>query len=87
MARSARADPTRSHLVAAKPFEHALQNVEIASVVDDEAPSPGVDSRSAPQRLRECRLEPPDIGIGIEGQFVGLMPQGPPCAARRSSGR
>ena len=47
----------RSSLVAAEPFEHALQDFEIASVVDDETSSLGVDSRGAPQRLRECRLE------------------------------
>ena len=76
IARGARADRTRSPLVTAEPLEHALQDFEIASVVDDEAPSLGVDSRGASQHLRECRLEPPDIGIGIEGQFVGLMPRG-----------
>ena len=57
MARGAPAGRNRSSLVAAEPLEHALQDFEIASVVDDEAPSLGVDSRGAPQRLRESRLE------------------------------
>ena len=81
---SAPATRYRSTLAAALALEHALQDFEIASVVDDETPSLGVDPRGAPQRLRECRLESPDIGIGIEGQFVGRMPGGP-CTADPTS--
>ena len=85
-----RAARTRSCIVTAEPFEQPLENLEIASVVDDESPCLGVDSCGAPKRLRECRLESPDIGIGIESHVVGLMRTDPctadPTSLRRSLG-
>ena len=85
-----RAARTRSCIVAAEPFEQPLENLEIASEVDDESPCLGVDSSGAPQRVRECRLKSPNIGIGIGGQVVGLIPRNPcvadPTSLRRSLG-
>ena len=76
-----------SGLVVAEPFEKSLQDVEVACVVDDEAPSFGVDSGVASERVCQGDFESPDIRVFAVDRGAGLRLNSPPPADAASLGR